>query len=298
MYKVLIVDDEIAIRTMLQDYFETSYEISTAANANEALEAVDAGCFDLVISDINMPGMKGPELLTEARKRKPGTKVILMTAYNVDDYMRIAKEHAICNIVTKTVPFNFEEMGTLVHGVITGEVFGLERYLLPGYTIGREYTIRSSDDGVKVRCEAAEELSARFGNTQNIKLILDEIITNAIYHAPSALDGQPKYREYLPVSLAPEEYVFLKWGYDSEKYGVSVLDIQGRLTKETIMYKLDRHVRCEGTLDCSGRGIHMSRIFADRMLINIQPGRKTEVIIMNYFLPKYRGYRPLYINEL
>jgi hypothetical protein len=65
-----------------------------------------------------------------------------------------------------------------------------------------------------------------------------------------------------------------------------------------VMFKLDRHVRGEGMLDCSGRGIHMTRVFADRMVINILPGCKTEMVIMNYFLPKYRGYRPLYINEL
>jgi hypothetical protein len=42
----------------------------------------------------------------------------------------------------------------------------------------------------------------------------------------------------------------------------------------------------------------MSRIFADRMVINIDPGRKTEVILMNYLSPAYRGFKPLYINEL
>jgi len=51
-------------------------------------------------------------------------------------------------------------------------------------------------------------------------------------------------------------------------------------------------------LDDSGRGIHMSRLFADRLLINIKPGSITEVIIMNYFSTKYRGYRPLYITEI
>jgi hypothetical protein len=42
----------------------------------------------------------------------------------------------------------------------------------------------------------------------------------------------------------------------------------------------------------------MSRLFSDRMIINIAPKKRTEVILINYFSHKYRGYKPLYINEL
>lgn len=82
------------------------------------------------------------------------------------------------------------------------------------------------------------------------------------------------------------------------KYAVSITDYQGKLTKETVLYKIDRQITGEGLLDDSGRGIHMSRLFADRMIINIEPGKRTEVILLNYFSHKYRGYKPLYINEL
>ena len=61
---------------------------------------------------------------------------------------------------------------------------------------------------------------------------------------------------------------------------------------------MERQISGAGLLDESGRGIHMSRLFADRMVINIDPGRKTEVILMNYLSPAYRGFKPLYINEL
>jgi len=100
------------------------------------------------------------------------------------------------------------------------------------------------------------------------------------------------------VILNADEYVYVECGFDCEKYGVSVCDVKGRLKKETVLYKIDRQVTGEGLLDDSGRGIHMSRLFADRMIINIDPNKKTEVILMNYFSHKYRGYKPLYINEL
>jgi len=298
MDKILVVDDEPTIRVMMQDFFEDRYDVRTAANGAEALDMVRREDFDMVISDINMPGMKGPMLLAEIKKMKPAIKTMLMTAYNIDDYIRMAKEYDICNIIPKTVPFNYDEVGTLIDGILTGEVFGLERYLLPGRVIVRQYTVRSSNEGADVREEIAAAVAEKFGTAGDLKLILDEIITNAIYHAPSKNDGTAKYREYAPVSLEPSEYVYIAWGYDEEKYGVSVLDTQGRLSKETVLYKIDRHVRGEGMLDDSGRGIHMSRLFADRMVINIKPGVTTEVVIMNYFSPRYRGYRPLYINEV
>jgi len=298
MYKILAVDDEQAIRTMLQDFFEDRYAVSVAANGAEAMDMVRSEDYDLVISDINMPGIKGPELLAEIKKLKPATKIMLMTAYNIDEYIRMAKEYDISNIIPKTVPFNYDEIGALVDGILTENVFGLKRYLQSDGQIVKEYTITSSEDGNAVREEVTKIIMDKFGAVGDIKLIMDEIITNAIYHAPVREDGSPKYEEYAPVKLTPSEYVRIVWGHDSEKYGVAIVDNQGRLTKDTVLFKIDRHVRGEGMLDDSGRGIHMSRLFADRMLINIKPGRKTEVIIMNYFSSKYRGYRPLYINEL
>ncbi|MBD3391613.1 MAG: response regulator [Chitinivibrionales bacterium] len=298
MHRILVVDDEQAIRTMLQDFFEDTYAITTAASGAEALALLDREDFDMVISDINMPGLKGPELLWMIKERKPGIKTMLMTAYNVDDYIRMAKEYNISNIIPKTVPFNYDEVGALVDGILTERVFGLERYLLPEGVVENEYRITSSDDGTRVREELASIITEKFGSVTDIKLIMDEIITNAIYHAPVGKDGAPKYREYAPVRLEESEHVFVKWGHDAEKYGISIVDNQGRLSMETVLYKIDRHTRGEGMLDDSGRGIHMSRLFADRMIINIKAGVKTEVIIMNYFSHTYRGYRPLYINEL
>ena len=52
-HRILIVDDEKAIRMMLLDYLENKYEIETAETGEEALELLEEQKFDLVISDIN-----------------------------------------------------------------------------------------------------------------------------------------------------------------------------------------------------------------------------------------------------
>lgn len=297
-FKILIADDEEVIRTMLVDFLENYYEVICTENAEEALRILQKQSYDLVISDINMPGMKGYELLPKIREKYPHVKTALITAYNIDDYIRLAKEHSICNIITKTTPFNFIELQTVVEGLLTGDIFGLQRHLLPKYTLLEPYVIRSSADGKQIREEIVKIFQDLFGTVGELKLVLDELITNAIYHAPTKPDGSEKYKEFTDINLEEKEYIHVSLGYDSEKYGVCITDNQGSLRKETILYKIDRHVHAEGILDDSGRGIHMSRIFADRLIANIDPGKKTEMVLLNYIDKNYKGYKPLYINEL
>jgi anti-sigma regulatory factor (Ser/Thr protein kinase) len=158
--------------------------------------------------------------------------------------------------------------------------------------------VRSSAESRTVRHEVVGLIAERFGSAGHLELVLDEVLTNAVYHAPARLDGRPKHERYAEVRLEEQEVVEVECGSDSEKYGVAVTDHSGRLTRETVLQRIERHVSGQGTLDEHGRGIHLSRVFSDRMIINIKPGARTEVILMNYFAPKYRGFKPLYINEL
>jgi len=298
MFSILIVDDEISIRMMLFDYLEDKYEVIAVENAETGLSLCRERNFDMVISDVNMPGMKGPEFLNEVKKIHPAAKIVLITAYNIDNYIRMARDYGIANIIPKTTPFNFFELDLLIEGLLTKNIFGLARHLLPGFTILGNFSIRSSEEARVIRENVTALLMEKLGTAGNMNLILDEMITNAIYHAPSFPDGTPKYEEFSEVNLQPDEFVYLECGYDAEKYGISIVDKMGRLTMETVLYKIDRQIAGEGILDDSGRGIHMSRLFSDRMIINIAPKNKTEIILMNYFSHKYRGYKPLYINEL
>jgi CheY-like chemotaxis protein len=298
MPSILIVDDERTIRMMLSDYLENTYEVAGAENGNEALAMLEKRQVDLVISDINMPGMNGIELLHAIRRKYPRIKTALITAYNIDEYVKLAKMESIANIIPKTVPFNFMELDAIVRGLVTGEIFGLARYLLPNHTMLGTYQVTSSVQGRDVREQIAAQFSRQFGTAGDMKLVLDEIITNAIYHAPAAPDGKDKYPVFAEITLEPDEYIDIECGHDQEKYGVAIVDRKGRLKKGTVLNKIERQLSGQGLLDDSGRGIHMSRVFADRMIINIEPAKKTEVIVMNYFSPTYRGYKPLYINEL
>ena len=296
--KILIVDDEKIIRGMLQAELEDYYEVTTAVNAEEALEICKTATFDLVISDINMPGMKGYDLLGEIKKLYPRTKVSLITAYNIDDYVRMAKQHGISNIIPKTTPFNFDELNTLVKGLVSEDIFGIERHMHEGYEIVAVYEMKESADIERVENDIMKKVTAFFREEMSLRILLEETLSNAVYHAPVTADGKEKYIKHSKITLEPSEYVDVKLVKDDEKYGVAVVDKSGHLTKDIVLYKIDRNIMAEGLLDENGRGLHMSRMYSDRFMINIKPKVKTEVIMLNYFTDKYKGYKPLYITEL
>ena len=80
--KLLLVDDEERFReTLAKRLRETGYEVGGAAGGAEALDLLASGSFDIVILDIQMPGMSGLETLSEIRSRHIGVEVIMLTGH-------------------------------------------------------------------------------------------------------------------------------------------------------------------------------------------------------------------------
>jgi len=80
--RILIAEDELGIRTALTMLLEEEgYEITTVKDGEQAIEAIRAEHFDLVISDIRMPGMNGLQLLEEIRKLPAAPEIVIITAY-------------------------------------------------------------------------------------------------------------------------------------------------------------------------------------------------------------------------
>jgi len=80
--KILVVDDEPfvcdAVKMMLS--FD-GHLVETASDAKQALDLLQKGRFDLVITDYAMPSMKGDELAAQIKSRTPGQHVVMITAY-------------------------------------------------------------------------------------------------------------------------------------------------------------------------------------------------------------------------
>ena len=104
--RILLVDDEPALRDLLREILEEAgYTVATAANGQQALGTLETVAPDLVISDINMPGMDGLALLREIKTRWAELPVMMVTAYG-DDERRRADEYGALEFITKPVDFD------------------------------------------------------------------------------------------------------------------------------------------------------------------------------------------------
>lgn len=115
MKKVLVVDDEADMLWMLQRNLNkgmNDVEILATESGEGALSILSDQAIDLVITDINMPGINGLDLLVEINNRYPQTGVIIMTAYPSNSFESQAMESGSLRFVEK--PFDIKDMRQIV----------------------------------------------------------------------------------------------------------------------------------------------------------------------------------------
>lgn len=107
---ILVVDDYLPTRSLIVESLSQSaqYRILEAENGQEALYLFDENNFDLVISDIMMPGMSGMELLHHIRERNPNVAVIMITGNPTTDLTVSAIKKGAVDFLTK--PFDIDEL--------------------------------------------------------------------------------------------------------------------------------------------------------------------------------------------
>lgn len=309
-YKILIVDDSNTVRTALQShltkthsklYNQYSIEVDTAVDGLNALDKVERNSYDLVISDIIMPNMNGFELVSSLSRKFPDLCTVLITSNDVENYMKMALVYNITNIITKTNPFNYDEFSKVIHNLLTKEnIFGLEHYLKPTTNIN---TIKiDNKDAIRSTIDRIKSIASNTKLDSNIvkKFILsaEEAILNACVYASVESTGRERTKFAVFLEMDKFAPVSVSFGYDDEKLGISITDSAGKLKKEDILYWISRNITGEGVFDNHGRGLFLMRVNTDRMIINVDPGIKTEVILVKYFQELYEGFKPLYINQV
>jgi len=100
--KVLVVDDDPAVRKSFDRVLSSQgYAVITAENGEEALRKLNEEKYDLVYTDIRMPGMSGLEVAEEVKARKPWTPVVIITGYGTDAAESRAKAAGITSFLHK-----------------------------------------------------------------------------------------------------------------------------------------------------------------------------------------------------
>ncbi|MBN2035347.1 MAG: response regulator [Chitinispirillaceae bacterium] len=295
-YSVLVVDDEQVICQLLEAFFSSrNYITRCAYNGVEALTRIAEQEPDIVISDIRMPVMDGIELLRVVKEQYPRIKLVLMTGYNIDEYLTLIRKHNIGNILVKGPDFSLKEVDSYVKSILTGDIFGLERYFFQGQMHRLEVDSYARCQEVcsliLKECKGCDELF--------LQMAIDELISNAVFHGVLQLTGIPREYWRADITIAPRQMIKVTWASDAEKIGVSVEDPKGNLKKVDALRWLDQSDITGRENEEHGRGLYMVRRLIDRFIINIDPGKRTECIVIQYFNRDHLNHhKPLQIHEL
>lgn len=86
MSLILVVDDDETIRDTLYDLLSEEHDCQTAETAEQALARLEVDAYDLVLTDISMPGLSGLELMGHVRQKYPDTPVIIISGISDQDH--------------------------------------------------------------------------------------------------------------------------------------------------------------------------------------------------------------------
>jgi PAS domain S-box-containing protein len=117
--RILLAEDDPAIRRLLvRSLAENGFIVTETANTAEALQCFRAepGAFQLLLSDVIMPGLSGPDLAELLRKEQPGMKVLFISGYTANETSEYALSGFEVNLLQK--PFSMEELARRVRATL------------------------------------------------------------------------------------------------------------------------------------------------------------------------------------
>jgi len=203
--KILVVDDEPSILRLLREALtQWGYQVTTASNAREALDALRTEMYDAAITDIRMPDTSGLDLLKEIKKHDDSIEVVIMTGYpTIASAVEALKEGAY-DYLSK--PLILDELRHLMARVterkfLKGEVQSLRARL------GEELTVNELVGG-STPMERVKEIIAKVAATDSPVLIEGEsgtgkeLVAAAIHRLSVRVKGP-----FIPVncSAIPED---------------------------------------------------------------------------------------------
>ena len=169
--RILVVDDEQSMQEFLEIFLRREgFEVTTAEGVEEALVALDADDFDLVISDIQMPGRTGLDLLREIKQRSAETIVLMITAFASTDTAIAAMKEGAYDYITK--PFKVDEIRLVIEKALEKKLLSRENRRLRSElrTVQRHKTIIGSSPAI----QRVFELIAQVADTKTNVLICGE----------------------------------------------------------------------------------------------------------------------------
>jgi CheY-like chemotaxis protein/anti-sigma regulatory factor (Ser/Thr protein kinase) len=186
--RVLLVEDEKDVRTMLERFLASTYECVPAANGREALDVLKAErSIDLVVTDVRMPEMDGIQLLRAVRRLRPDLPVIAITAFGSEDTVVEALRAGATNYLKK--PFKLQDFQAIVRKGVELAQSRKSRLATLAYLKDshRTFEFPARLDAARALVPCLTEGLVEHGIIEaqellNIDVALEEALTNAVLH--------------------------------------------------------------------------------------------------------------------
>ena len=134
MLKILIAEDDRELRQLFSHVLlRNGYTVTGVSNGRQALDALDADYFDMIISDVMMPVMDGYQLVRQLREAGSTTPVLMITAKDAFDDMRMGFQSGVDDYMVK--PINVNEMVLRVQALLRRAQMIHDRRQIIGETV-------------------------------------------------------------------------------------------------------------------------------------------------------------------
>jgi putative two-component system response regulator len=213
MTRVLVIDDEDIVRMLVMEILDSSgYAVTGAESAERALALLEESDYDLVVSDVIMPGLSGLELLELVHERRASLPVVLVTGAGTYDTLSQALTRGAAGLVTK--PFSHAQLQAAVADALERATRSREelreRLLAPTLASALANAIEARDSYLHGHCERLAALAVRIAELYGLSP--DEVETirlGAILHDVGKI-GIPDRVLLKPGPLDDEERLIIE----------------------------------------------------------------------------------------
>jgi len=283
-HKILIVSNEPAMRRSLKRLMTATGAVTEFVADLSKLPEDSPSLLCVDLRSPSSPKVKDLE--------KVFPEVRLICIVGVQDFGQIVdcvRLPRCGSVITYDDHFEPEDFIITVTKLLHGQVFGLQKYFPWGVTL-YNMEISSYEDKVKaldVLNAYAELAGARGPVRDRMALVAEELIINAMYHAPADADGKPLYRHMARKDLAKLSFdrkVKVACASNGQHFAVSVRDAYGTLDKDVVVKFLSKGTQkaLEPEQRESGAGLGLVTALknANKLVFNLSPGAGAEVIAL------------------
>jgi CheY-like chemotaxis protein len=117
MARILMAEDDKAVQSFVSRALaHRGHAVTAVDDGLQALEALEEAEFDILITDIVMPGLDGIALALKVARDRPNLPILMMTGYSAERQRAHNMEQLVCRVITK--PFSLEQIGKAAEEVL------------------------------------------------------------------------------------------------------------------------------------------------------------------------------------